>query len=206
MALAKLDDIKTAMDFGGSTHDAQLTVLLSRATALAEQLARRPLERAADVVEYPEDSDGRVRRIYMRRYPIEAVATIKQLHATGTDSEFSDATALTENEDFVLVAEGRLGVIERINGYWAAWPRHLQVTYTAGYVDPSTASPPAGSIQPPADLQHGIQQQVIRWFNTRDKAGLREIQLGEGGSVNFTETKPHPELVAAVKALRRVEL
>jgi hypothetical protein len=205
MALATLTDIKTLMGISGSAVDAKLTLLLGQATAIAERLTGRALEREVARVEYPVALPWQSRFCRLQVFPIESVTSVKQLYAVASDAEFAAEDPLTENDDFVIDAVG--GVLERINAVWHTQRRWLQVIYTAGYIDPSTASPPAGSFQPPADLQFGVQQQVIRMFQTADSAGVRETDLGDaGGRISFAEAKVHPALKEACDALRRMHI
>lgn len=204
--LASLTDFKALMEWSGSTKDALATSLLTRASAIAEQLAGRPLRRQADVTEYPTHEPPRTRRLYVNVFPIESVTSVKQLYAESTDDEFTAETAMTEITDYVI--ESERGKLVRSAGYrWIAGPRYIQVVYTGGYYDPSGSAPSGGAIAVPDDLQHAVLQQAIRMFQTKDTAGLRQVDLGEhGGSVSLAESKAHPMLIDVCRALRRVTL
>ena len=205
-SLGLLTNVKSRLNFSQSTHDTLLGVLLEQATAAAERVAGRPLLRDDSVTEYPQQIGYNFpRTIKLKYYPIESVTTVKELGATSTDAQFTAASALTEITDYVI--HSTRGVLERINASWMiSGPRHVQVVYAGGYIDPVTDSPPAGSIQPPDDLQGAIESHVVWLWNTRDTAGLREIAAGDGGSVSLAESKLHPELVAVARSLRRVEI
>jgi len=197
--LATLQDFKALMGWSGSENDQLVTSILQRASAIAGQLAGRPLLRQASVTEYPWDPHLRLRCIRLERYPIESVNSVKQLYDTSTDAEFTAEDALTENTDYVIDAEN--GKLCRLNGDWYARRRHIQVIYTAGYYDPSGSAPTADAIAPPKDLQHGVLMQAVRMYQSKDTAGLRETGVGAG--LSLAEVEAHQALVDAVKPLRR---
>lgn len=202
--LAKLADFKTQMDLTATNDDAFIGQCLDRATAIAEQLCRRPLVREVDRVEFPEGEPRYSRFARLAVFPIESVASVKQLTSTGTDAIFTAATGLVENEDYVVDAAG--GQLERIGAGWLLAPRCLRVQYTAGYIDPATAEIPEGAILPPDDLQNAILQQALRLFQHRKTGGTRDVSFAHGGGVNFTEAKPHPALLDVCAHLRRWSL
>jgi hypothetical protein len=246
--LAKLADLKALIGTSETSQDTLLNQLLERASAQAEALVgvtEGGLRRQTDVIEYPVDHPAQTRYVTLRRLPIERVVTVRQLYAAAAPSSFSVADALTEFDEYVV--EARTGRLERVNGVWYLEPQCLQVTYTAGWVDPGTSvstwatatayaagalvrgdgSPDAlvycciqahtsgsGSEPPNADywvlvhevpeaLQHGVLQQAIRLWQSRDTAGLREtVTVGGGASISLAEAKPHPALVEACQAWR----
>jgi hypothetical protein len=205
-ALAKLTDLKALLGTSESGSDALLTVLLDRASAIAEGLAGLRegfLRRTVNTVEFPYDVDP-YDRMFARlgRLPVESVSSVKQLYWPGTDEQFEDEGALTEIEHYIV--HPYTAKLERIGGVWFLRPRCLRVVYTAGFIDPATADPPASAIQPPADLQHGVLMQAQQLWRTKDTAGVREIQTtGGGGTISLAEAKPHPALIAACAALKR---
>ncbi|MEM9414998.1 MAG: hypothetical protein AAGA29_05900 [Planctomycetota bacterium] len=201
--LAQRDDIKQRLDLNGSAEDALLDTMIEQASDLASQLAGRPLGREESRIEYPVAS-GHSDRLRLDRYPIESVASVKSIYGPGNSDDFAAADELSDGDDYIIDS-AELGVLQRFYDTWRSTPRSNLVIYTAGFGDP--ANLPAGAIAPPGDLQHGIAQQVIRWWNTKGQAGLREIDAGEaGGRISLAETKPHPELIEACRALRRLSL
>lgn len=265
--LAKLDTIKADLD--GTSDESVLIPALEKASAKAEELARRPIAwRSA--VEYPCPMDA-TRELLLELRPVGEVASIKQLSSPSSDAEFTAATALAEWDDYIIDHER--GVIEHQSGYWHPRRRLVQVTLTGGYIGPdglpgelttealateaeieidiavemgdtlyvgteihtvqsvAGAGPyaiglasglaadhasgvavkhyPAEAVIAPDYLQAGVLQHATRLYNTRDTAGVREIDLGEGGGrVSFGECKTHPSLIDAVMALpgRRITL
>lgn len=202
--LAQLDDLKQLLGSDVTDHDALLTALLDRASAVAEGLVgvrEGFLRRSVGVVEFPfSDLDQSV-FLRLARRPIEAIASVRQLDQPGTDADFDAAEDLVENEDYTT--DDWLATLERIHTAWWLRRRCVRVIYTAGFVDPSEEVPPVSAIAVPQDLQHGVLQQAIRMFQTRDSAGLRQFSTGEGTSITTVEAEPHPALVDACFRLRR---
>ena len=201
--LAKRDDIKARLDLHGSAHDALLDSMIQQASALASTLAGRELGRVVDRIEYPVAAP-RSDVLRLDRYPIESIASVKSVFGPADSDAFSAADELIEEQDYSVITP-EFGVLVQFYDTWRSTPRSNLVIYTAGYGDPDGL--PAGAIAPPGDLQHGVIQQVVRWWNTRGTAGMRQIDAGDvGGSVTFAETKTHPELTAACHALRRLSI
>jgi hypothetical protein len=200
--LATLADLKAMLGQSGTVHDGLLSTLLDRATALAQRLAGRPLCRREQIAEFPGGPQSCYLRL--RVAPIESVQRVTQLYAPASAEQHAAADALVQDADYIILPDE--GVLERINGVWLPGQRRLHVVYTGGFADPAAEQPPAAR-QPTADLQHAVIQQAIRWFNTRDTAGLRQLDFGDrGGSVSLAETDIHPELRAAATGLRRWSL
>jgi hypothetical protein len=201
-ALAKLADVKTRLGWSGTAEDALMTQLLEIASSVAAGLVgMSSLLRETGIVEFPSHPRGVYMRLTMSRWPIESVTSIKQLDAAGTDADFTAADALTEHEDYVVdAARGR---VDAIVLPWLIGPRLIRVEYTAGYVDPSTVSPPATAIQPPADLQHGVIETAIRMWQQRDAAGVTNLNAGQAGDVSLADRTAHPALIAACNRIRR---
>ena len=204
--LAKLEELKQTdlLNVTGTDHDARLTTLLEVASSMAESThgAARPLRRST-FTEYPWESDFEGAIVRLDNSPIEAVTSVKQLYDTGTDAEFTAATSLTENTDFVV--DSALGKLERVNSYWFLKRRHLQVIYVGGYVDPDETVTYPDGILPPEDLQRGVLLQAVKLFRTGGFAGTDSA--GGGGAAGSVSVNPKalvPELVAACQGLRRL--
>lgn len=209
--LAKLADLKSLLGLSGTGHDTLLTQLLESATSLAESagLAGRPLLRQADRVEYPEVHHDRATRLRLDLAPIESVSEVVVLYVASSDADFDAEVAaggaLVAEEDYFV--DTTAGTLIRANAWWPCGPRTTRVTYTGGYIDPDEAAPPAGSLQPPRSLQHGLIMQAAAWFNAGAKAGLKNTGGGAGGKsdqVELASPEAHPQLVEACRALRRI--
>lgn len=207
--LAKLEELKGRLKIDGDKFDADLTEFLVKATSLAEgaELAGRPLVRRTGIVEYPHDVPTESRYLRLERYPIESVASVKQLYHPASEADFADEDALEVDVDYAIDAER--GRLERFNAVWFRVRRFIRVEYSGGYIDPdlSGVDLPEGAVQPPASLQQGILQQCVLWWNTRDKAGVT-VTKGEAGKADSVklEAGTHPDLIAACRSLRRYSL
>ncbi len=206
--LAKLADVKAALGETTSTLDAVLTSCLAAATSIAERAAgvrNGGLRREVDTVEitgwYGDQSS---RRLYLASRPIESVSEVIQLWHSATVADFDAATPLAPDDYAIHAAD--LGTLIRLNAqYWyLGEPHTLRVTYTAGFVDPADATPPASAILPPDDLQRAVISQAVQIYNLRDKAGMRYVNSGDQQRGFRDESGPLPELLAATSRYRRL--
>ncbi|MBB6429219.1 hypothetical protein [Algisphaera agarilytica] len=204
-ALAKLDDLKAALGFSGDSEDATLTSMLEAATASAARLVGvATLMRQVDIVEYPRPRGSTGSPLaYLSHYPVESINQIKLAGYTSDSDGFAEIDPLEANQ-FALLQS--LGEIELFFGErFAPYPYANLVVYTAGYIDPSEASPPATALQAPADLQRAIVVEATRLWNTRRDAGIDEVDAGQGDTHRPGEESAHPQLVAACEALGRIK-
>lgn len=145
--LAKLADLKADGGWSGNQTDTQLLRYLAAASSIAERAAGlndSGLRRAIDRIEFPVTD--RVLSPYLRLNArvLESVSEVIQLHSTGTDADFTTASAagasggvLTQNVDYTI-ASAFLATLQRVYGTWYRQaPRSLRVTYTAGLADPA---------------------------------------------------------------------
>lgn len=210
--LAKLADVKAALAETTSTLDAVLTSCLAAATSIAERAAGvrdGGLRREVDAVEitgwYGAQSS---RRLYLASRPIESVSEVIQLYRSATPDEFDAASAAGDamQPDDYAIDSPDLGSLIRLKGlsWYAAIPHSIRVTYTAGFVDPAEATPPASAILPPDDLQRAVISQAVQIYNLRDKAGMRYVNSGDRQQGFSDESGPLPELLAATSRYRRL--
>ena len=215
-ALAKLDDLKSRMGWGGSTYDTLGQQLLDAATSIAEgpACAARRLRRQVDLVEYPSTDmpNNLSRMITLQVAPIESIASIKQLYEPSSDASFEAEQTLVEFDEWVIpgrpAGDARnMGVIERVASTWYGRTRCLQVIYTAGFIAPATESIPDGAITPPEDLQQAVIDQATLMWNLKDRHGNEAIEFGnDAGSTKFDHKHIHPALIEATQRLRRYRL
>ncbi|MEM7626572.1 MAG: hypothetical protein AAF333_13330 [Planctomycetota bacterium] len=205
-ALAKLDDLKAALELSGTDLDALLTQLLEAATATAaRRVGLTSLVREADIIEYPRARQYRVSIVSLARYPVESISTLKLAGYTADTDGFAALDSLEVDRDFTFGRD--YGGIELLYGEtFSPAARANLVVYTAGYVDPSDPAPPAGAIQPPADLQRALILEATRLYNTRRDAGLDKVDAGKGGSHRPDDSGCHQALAQVCQGLRRVSL
>ncbi len=140
--LAKLADYKSMIGASETAHDDRFVAFIERASRKFEDECGHPVARLNGVVEYPYETPNRSPLVRVRRWPIESVTSIKQLHSEGLEADFTAGDALTENTDFIVSDppagnEANRGVIERVNDVWTLRSRFLQIQYAGGFIDPA---------------------------------------------------------------------
>ncbi len=205
--LAKLDDLKAALEVTGTDADADLTRLLEAAAAITERIAgvvAGGLRRQTAITEYPRPASDRSQIISLDRRPLESITSIKLLYGPATPTEFTnDATALVEGTDFDIHS-AELSQVILYDDWWRFGERSNQIVYTAGFADPDDAVG-GDAIEPPDDLQGGNIEQAVMLFNQRRTAGLKGVEAG-GASGMLGDTRVHPRLKAAATRYRRYGL
>ncbi|MEM6392513.1 MAG: hypothetical protein AAF797_07050 [Planctomycetota bacterium] len=195
--LATLDDLKDALGFTGTADDAELTSTLAAASAAAERIAGRPLTRAAGVIEYPR-AYGPIgdKLVYLDRYPVESVSLVRRRWTLDDAWE-----TLSDGEDYVaMMGNGKL-LTQSIR--WPSGHRLIEATLTGGYADPASPAPD-GASYPPADLQRGVIDTAVAFWNTKADKGLKSVQVGDGDGQQLLDIASTATLHAAATALRRV--
>lgn len=161
-ALTTLEAVKADLRITHADDDVWLTRMINRLSTSAERYCGRPFGRAEDVVEDVRQ-DGQSRWLYLRRMPIESVASV-ELAAGGTvaASEYRLAERGTEE----------IGALVLKSGTWPTAPLYASnptrvypdeddvtatVTYTGGYVLPKDGP----AVDPAVDLPPDIEDAVI---------------------------------------------
>lgn len=208
--LAKLDDLKAALNASTSGLDTQLTQLLVDASAMAEQAAgvvQGGLRRQVDRVEMVWHANPYRFYIGLSGRPIESISQVVQLYRPGSDADFdaaAEAGGLILPDTQYTIASATLGTLQRIDGVsWRAKARHLRVVYTAGYADPDDEAAPDSALQPPDDLQRAVIAQATQLYNLRGKDGLATVQAGKSPT-SLQTAALHPLLSAAAQRYRRM--
>lgn len=203
-ALAKLDDLKASLDLNGSDLDDLLTRLLEAATGTAARLVgQATLMRTEAITEYPRAAARYEPLVRLERYPLESVSTVKLAGYAADVDDFADIDSLVEGEDFSV--DSAIGLVELHHESWGVVPQSNLVIYTAGWIDPSDAAPPATAIQPPSQLQQGIIAEASRLYNTRRDAGIDRVDAGSKTKGHLPrQDEAHPELAAACAGLERL--
>ena len=203
--LAKIADLKEAVNAKTTGVDAVLTQLLETAAAMTERIAgvkTGALRRQVGIIEYPESaiySDT----LRLAARPVEAITQVKSIYGPGDSDAFSAATDLVDGTDYIIEA-GELGTLRRLNDTWRSGPRSNLVIYTAGFADPDDAVGGV-SIEPPADVQRANVVQSVMLFNLRKTAGIKGVSAG-GAQGQLGHVKAHPLLIEAATRYRRYAL
>lgn len=204
--LATLDRFKRRLGTTETSEDQQLNELLDVATAVAVDLAGVEFRRDDAVTVYPWDVPDRGSFLYLPNYPIESIDSVKQVYRVPEGNDWTVVDPLVEYTDYLVVDPGagkasNSGILRRINSMWFRKPGMIQVVGTFGYADP--ANVPEGAIAPPEELQEGIINEAIQRWTYRNTGGTGDVELPGGGGYRSNGLKPHRNLVAAVKKLKR---
>lgn len=185
MALAKLSELKSLLDIDDTDSDTLLAVIQRGVQAQFEQFCEcQFIYPDADIV---EDHDGGCWDLYLKYFPISGVGIVSVKEAS--DRDFAAATALTVDEDYVVIAER--GILTRLPDQlrdWQAGRRTNRVTYRGGYYEPDNGSPPSDVDVVPDDLQHAALLQAVENYNRRQDPGQKaETLAGPGGNMTFQQ-------------------
>ncbi len=129
MSLATLAQLKARQGIGDADSDALLTAILTGVSAQLSRAAGRPATGGLEKTTRTKAlsvREPRVSILYLKHYPIVTVTEIKE----SVYQQWDDATALTENTDFMVNYE--LGELVRI-GYWLQGHMTVQIAYAGGY-------------------------------------------------------------------------
>ena len=175
MALATLAQVKVYLQISGSTHDANLTALLDRATEAIKSFTRRELESPGSDYTHYFDGNGMDRAVILREYPV--VGTVTSVH-DDTGRDFGADTLIDAGDYYVHVDEG---IIELTSGtVFAKGVANVQVKYKAGFA--------AGSI--PEDLTMAVVYLAAHWFEERKNIALEGRALKDGGTIKHLHDFP----------------
>lgn len=199
--LATRDDLKQRLGTSETAQDALFDELLEDATQAAVDLVGVEIRREVDVAIYPWDPDTHSAFLYLPRFPVESITSVKQAYAVPSGNDWSGITALTEHSDYFIVDPGagqatNRGTLRRINSQWQRGQHLIQVVGTFGFADPGSI--PVGGIAPPKNLQEGIIAEALKRWSYRRPGGLGQKENGAD-----REDAPHDKLVRAAEALRR---
>lgn len=196
MILAPLADLKTWLNLTGTTEDALLRLILEGVSAAAQTYCRRELL-AADRTEY---YDGGGKTLILRAYPIIYVTRVSE----SIDSDWDDEDPLTENADYLCVAE--TGELVRLATLWLPGRRTVEVQYRGGYADPESSDPGSDDPAIPADLQRAVLLQARFEYLRRDRPGQTQTTSPMGGATYEKAVELLPEVRRTLDLYRRYAL
>src|SRR3954447_25250780 len=189
--LTQLSTIKTRLRLNSFDvdDDAFLTGLIAHASGRFARECNRVFDRAADAIfEFRADQMD----IIPDRYPIELVSGF-ELKSNETDGWIAQPNIV------YLVGPGNC-LIELASPLGSSRQK-ARITYTGGYVLPG-GSVDAGQTALPDELEQSCLDQVVCWYENRNRLGLVST-TGEGGSVQQLKSLDLLPHVAAV--LRKYE-
>jgi hypothetical protein len=174
--LCTLADVKLRRGLDNTDNDTLIERIILGVAAAFESYCRRPLLlTAAAVTEY---YTGQGPYMQLARYPIAAITSIKE----AADFNFTDAEALTADEDYRIVRSGKSGILYSLLGSWDPNPDAIQVVYKGGYCY-AGATVGSGETALPDDLREAAIEQAVFLFQRKDDMGLVSLNY-QGGSIN----------------------
>ncbi len=191
--ICTLADVKDRLGKSDTESDVTINRIIAGISDYFDGFCQRQLiQPAAAVTEY---YTGLSSFLQLNRYPIISVTSIKQ----AIDYNFDDATALTENTDYRIMAAGKKGVLHRtLRVPWFDVPDSIQVIYRGGFCSAGQA-PGDGETAMPADLREAAIEQVTFVFKRKDDIGLLGVG-GPGGDITkFSAMKLLPLVEQTLK-------
>ena len=187
--LTQLLTVKARLGIAGAdtTHDATLTALIESVSARFDRECRRTLARTVDTTqEFRADEC----MLILACYPLEEVSQweLKSNEAEGW---------LPETPEFLIRRNSILNLPEPLGNIYQLG----RVTYTGGYVLPGT-TPQPGQFALPKDLEGAATDQVVAWFQNREKLGLIRHWPNAGTYLVLSQA---PLLTSVQAVLRRHE-
>lgn len=186
--LCTYDDVAAAIpDLNEATARIQIEDAIEAFSALAEKRCLRRFRKttvANPETEVFSNSDGYLRTLQLRRYPVTSVTSVKEDY----DGSFASVAAEDPTDYFV---DAERGQVKRRAINWPRGDGNIQVVYAGGlFSDPADVD---------ADLRWAAVQQVVHWWKFRDKLGVVSISV-PGSSV--TQYSQAPLLPAVDEVLR----
>lgn len=175
-SLCTLDDCKTRRGLTTTDNDTLLERIIVGVAAAFEGYCRRPLILSSANV--TETYTGQGQYLQLNRYPIVSITSIKQ----AADYDFTNAAALTADEDYHLIRSGKSGVLYSMLGSWDPNPDAIQVVYKGGYCY-AGATVGTGETALPDDLREAAIEQAVFLFQRKDDMGLVSVNY-QGGAIN----------------------
>jgi len=188
--LTQLTTLKSRLAITDTQSDALLTSAIQAVGARFDKETRRGLARATDL---PEEFAADETEVCLSCYPVESVTRF-ELKTNETDGWVEQAgVEFLLRSHCVLSLSAPLGSDQQL----------ARVTYTGGYVLPGTA-PGDGQTALPADLEQAAIEQVVFWYNNRDRVGvIREWPKG-GVYLQFAGIDLIPSVQSVLANYRRV--
>src|SRR5436190_16410766 len=190
--LTQLSTLKSrlGLDSFDLDQDTLLTNYLKHASGRFAKECNRIFDRAAGATfEFAADE----MQIAPDRYPIESVTSfdLKSNEAEGWIAQTAVSALISPNKCLIELP-CPLGTSRQ----------KARVTFTSGYVLPG-ATPGAGQTALPDEIEQACIDQVVYWYQNRQRLGLLSTS-GEGGSVQqFKSLDLLPQVTAVLKKYER---
>lgn len=170
--------VKEALGITDSGSDTLIAQLITAASNEVERVMDRHVLTTARTEVYPVRSVKRL--VLLRAYPVTSVSSIK-ISAT---YDFTDSTALTANEDYILdTANGVLRFLvdvdprEHPTSGQPLSPLFVQIIYTGGMAADASAF-----IAAYPEVSQAVDMQCVHWFKRRSSPGQTSTTLGDSSA------------------------
>ena len=196
--LAQLATVKARLDIlpGDTSQDDLLTRAIEAVSARFDHECNRTLARTVGATEEFRAGDTEV---IARCYPIETVTKF-ELKTSETEGWVEQVGAsYVVRGGCVISLRIPLSLVPEVS--WAG-PQVARVSYTGGYVLPGT-TPGAGQVALPADIESAAVEQVVVWFQQRDKLGLIRHWPSGGTFLVFAQLPLLAQVTAALRPHQR---
>jgi hypothetical protein len=170
--LTQLPTVLARLRMDDNDDDAFLTRLIVAASGAAGQVCNRLFDRTENDV---EEFRGDMVEIRPRCYPIEGVWSF--------DLKLNEATGWQPQPEAEYIIRKNC-VVSLVNPLWGGLgrgePPQARMTYTGGYVLPGAAVAD-GQTALPGEVENAVIEQVVFWYQNRDRLGLKSVSGGGGG-------------------------
>jgi uncharacterized phiE125 gp8 family phage protein len=164
--------VKSQLDISGSSEDTLIALMITAVSRQIEKYIGRPLVIETLTEEY--DGHARMHSIYLRRYPVQDIFSIK----TRSDWKFGDADAIDADLYHVISETGEilLDFSPRVG------PKSVQINYKAGFADETVESgADSGLVEDYPDVALSADFQVAETWRRRDQAAPRRTTVAGSG-------------------------
>jgi hypothetical protein len=187
--IVTLDEARSELGITDTRDDASLLRAIVGLQDRFAQHCRRLFERVAGAIEL---IDGGGTWLFLKRYPVESIASVHvdSAQAFGADTLLTAATDYRLNAARGYVAYGTSG--EK----WPAGVSNVRVVYTGGYV-PAGQTAASGQTAMPEDLRRCLFLQLGFEWRNRLTLGASSVSA-QGVSVNLAPAKLLPEVEAGL--------
>jgi|ERR1051325_1571064 hypothetical protein len=192
--LTQLSTIKTRLGLTDIqvADDALLTNAIKAVSARFDLECRRTLGRTAEAI---EEFDADETELRLGCYPLETV--------TRFDLKSNEAEGWVAQSGVEYLI--RRGCVLSLAAPLGAASQQGRVVYTGGYVLPGTTAA-AGQTPLPDDLEQAAVEQVVYWYQTRERVGVVRLWPKGGVYAQFADQDLMPSVRAALSKYERMLL
>ena len=191
--IVQLEEMKRDLGLTDPQDDANLSMWMTGLQDRFEDYCHRKFLRSTSEVEI---FDGDTTSLFLRRYPVETIATVH----IDVDQDW-DADSLLTSDDYLLNAARGALLYGRGTCPWPEGNQHIRVAYTGGYVAAGQAVGDGQTAMPDSLRRAFVMQMGFEWRN-RTNLG-KQSASAQGYSINLAPAKFLDEVVASLQKHRR---